>query len=153
MSGISLGRSRHPQRGGIRSLLAPKNITEVRVGMRTHVYLAKSWTEHDFQEDMLKQRYHLPFLPPPKRELLQSCKHFYHVFTNSALDELAQIFSSFALSQARDIHPQGVGGTCPDTFNIPFQAFLEWSSCFSLHTEYTNFIKNRQVYRHWKRLT
>lgn len=28
--------------GGIRSLLALKNITEVRVGMRTHVYLAKS---------------------------------------------------------------------------------------------------------------
>lgn len=81
-----------------------------------------NWTRL-FKKIMLEQTHHLPF-PPPKRELLQSCKHFYHVFTNSALDELSQIFSRFAPSEATDIHPRGVGGTCPDTLNIPLQAFL-----------------------------
>lgn len=72
---------------------------------------------------MLEQIHHLPS-PPPTSELLQSCKYFHHVFTNSAVDELSQIFSSFAPSQATDIYPRGVGGTCPDTLNIPLQAFL-----------------------------
>lgn len=77
-------------------------------------------TNTTFQEDNARAETSPPFPLHPK----ESCKHFYHVFKNSALNELSQIFNSFSLSQARDIHARDVGGTCAHTFNIPFQSFL-----------------------------
>lgn len=45
-----------------------------------------------------------PLFPPPKRVPLQSCKHCYQVFINSALDERLQIVSCFTARQATDTH-------------------------------------------------
>lgn len=123
MSGISLGRSRHPRGEGSVCSWLP------RISLKSGWEWGPTFTSPDpemnttFQEDNARAETSPPFPLHPKESCCRAVNIFITYLQTLHLMS-SQIFSSFVLSQARDIHARGVGGTCAHTFDIPFQAFL-----------------------------
>lgn len=80
-----------------------------------------------FQEDNARAETSPPFPPHPHPK--ESCCRAVNIFITYF--KTVHLMSSLRFSAASpfhrpqtSIHPWGVGGTCPHTFNIPFPAFL-----------------------------